>query len=304
MRDKQRVIFVSGKGGVGKSHVAANIAFQESNAKKRTLLVELGEFSYFSHRLKTSVGSQPKNFAPHLDLAIWSGKECLYEYALHLIRIESLCRLFFENPISRTLINIAPSLAELAIIGKITSGLRNVGPQLPYDCIVVDAFASGHFEALLKAPKGMSEAVPLGPMGEQTRSIIEALKHCEYYIVTSSEELPLIEAMELWPKVHQITGVSPQFVLNQYAPLDTKEVQESSLTDAQKTPLLNLCERQKEVLGRISEFLEQESSGAVNTLGVCMESVELKSPLKTYSFKEAAFTNEFVSTGGESGISL
>lgn len=224
--DGPKVVFVTGKGGVGKSHVALQLARQFAGEGQSTLLVELGEYSYYSFLLNKFLNGQmiehaPKQVSENLFVAKWSGESCLKEYAKHLIKIDSLVELFFNNPVSRTLINIAPALPELAILGKITSGFRKVGPALNYNVLVVDGFAFGHFEALLKAPKAMAAAVPLGPMGEQSRGIDETLKLCEFYLVTLSEELPVTELIEYIPKLEALTQSTAKIVLNKWIQLKT-----------------------------------------------------------------------------------
>lgn len=216
---KIEIIFVTGKGGVGKSAVAAAIAFNRASKGQKTLLVELGNQSFFKDYFDLpKVEYQPTNLRPNLDLALWSGPECLKEYARHLLKIESLYKLFFENPVTRTLVNVAPALPELSILGKITSGPpRFVGPPLDYDCLVVDAYATGHFMALIKAPQGMAEAVKFGPMGEQSRSIDAVIRDpsiCKYVVVSLPEELPVIEALELSQGIQKQVKLKPIQVLN------------------------------------------------------------------------------------------
>ena len=192
---KQEIHFVTGKGGVGKSVVAAALAFKKSQEGKKVLLVELGDQSFYKDFFGLAqVGYQPVQLRPQLSIALWTGEQCLQEYARHLIKVETLAKLFFENAIMRAFINVAPGLPELAILGKVTSGPRKHGPPLPFDCLVVDAFATGHFIALMEAPQGMAQAVQFGPMGEQSRSIDACLRNEElsrYHIVSLAEELPL-----------------------------------------------------------------------------------------------------------------
>ncbi len=211
--------FVTGKGGVGKSTVAAALALSLAKAGKKCLLVELGNQSFYKDYFELDeVGYFPKSLKPGLDIALWSGPECLKEYARHLLKIESLYKLFFENPVTRSLVNIAPALPELAILGKITSGPpRNVGPAMPYDCLVIDAYATGHFLALLRAPLGMSKAVRFGPMSEQSRSIHEIIcsaAQSHYYVVSLPEELPVTEALELSKSLESQVGFRPIQILN------------------------------------------------------------------------------------------
>ncbi|CAE81125.1 ArsA-related P-loop ATPase [Bdellovibrio bacteriovorus] len=229
---KQEIHFVTGKGGVGKSVLAAALALKKSQEGKNTLLVELGDQSFFKDFFGLpQVGFQPVTIRPLLSVALWTGEACLQEYARHFIKVESLAKLFFENAVMKAFINVAPALPELAILGKVTSGPRKHGPPLPFDCIVVDAFATGHFIALLEAPKGMAEAVQFGPMGEQSRSIDAHIRNpeiCKYHVVTLPEELPLKEASELVARLKNEFGVTAELIMNKMieAPVSEKTLQE------------------------------------------------------------------------------
>ena len=194
------VVFVSGKGGVGKSMWAASVATRLARAGKRVLLVEFGETSFFGYFYSQPVSMQPLKIEPNLHVAIWNGATCLHDYIRHLVKIDRLADLFFENKVMKALIRGAPALKELAILGKATSGVRNYGPDLDYDHIVFDSYATGHFLALLRAPVGMYEAIKFGPMGDQSKAIIATLKDpqaVEYHLVSLLEELPVSETLEL-----------------------------------------------------------------------------------------------------------
>lgn len=216
----QKIIFVTGKGGVGKSTYAAVLAQKYAKSGKKTLLVELGDQSYYQEFFSLPQGKVNYNPSPlesNLDLALWSGEECLKEYALYLLKSPMLYKLFFENKVSKTLIQIAPALQELAILGKITAGPRQHGPPVKHEVIVVDSYATGHFLSLMKAPQGMAETIQFGPMGEQSRSILATLKRedlCEYHIVTLAEELPMVETAELKLKIEVLLGVTCHLVFN------------------------------------------------------------------------------------------
>lgn len=212
---------VTGKGGVGKSAVAAALALRLAQASKKTLLVELGEESFYKDYLGLSeISYKPTPSTYGFDVSLWSGPGCLREYAIYLLKIERLYKLFFENPVTRTLINVAPALSELAILGKITSGPpRNVGPKLPYDALVVDAFATGHFLALLRAPLGMTEAVRFGPMAEQSRAIMQVVRDpriTRFHLVCLPEELPVQETLALADDLRDLVPNPPLVWLNKW----------------------------------------------------------------------------------------
>jgi anion-transporting ArsA/GET3 family ATPase len=259
---KQKIIFVTGKGGVGKSAVAAALALKQAQSGQKTLLVELGYQSFYQDYFDLpEVTYQPRNLKKNLDVALWSGPECLKEYARHLLKVESIYRLFFENSVTKALIQVAPALSEISILGKITSHPRQVGPPLNYDCIVVDAFATGHFLALLRAPQGMAEAISFGPMGEQSRSIERILKDpkfSQYYVVSFPEELPVVEGIELWQGIHDIVKIKPTHIFNRVLdiPPEALKNQDSRLSSFEKylgkisiaeTNLLGQLQQQGEV---------------------------------------------------------
>jgi anion-transporting ArsA/GET3 family ATPase len=238
----KEIHFVTGKGGVGKSTASYWLANEFAKSGKKTLLVEIGDRSFFSHFLSQPIHYQPTQVAPQFEVAHWSAQECLKSYALSLLKVEALYRLFFENPVTRSLIQVAPSLAELSVTGQITSAPRNHGPHGDHEILVIDAYASGHFLSLIKAPEAMGETIQLGPMGEQSREIHKIFKDsglCHLHIVTTSEELPVSEAAELKNEVSKSFSWPVSFILNRFVEthLDIEKVNLSQRSLMQKAIL-------------------------------------------------------------------
>ncbi len=258
----RKVHFVTGKGGVGKSLVAASLARALSLQKKPILLAELNETSFYKDFLGLShISYKPTEWKPHLEVAQWSPEDCLKEYALHLLKIEGLYKLFMENPVSKSLIQVAPGLHELALLGKITSSPRKHGPTMEHDQLVIDSFATGHFLSLLRAPSAMAEAVQFGPMGEQSRSIDEWLRNpdfTEIHIVTLSEELPITETIELYHQLEKEFKITAKVILNKVLNLtrsDLENLDPSIKIDLQNT--LNDEENARKLLNKNNiSFLE------------------------------------------------
>lgn len=230
---------VTGKGGVGKSLFSAVLAHYFSRKNRRVLLAELTEHSFYKDYLNLSqisyqpmpieLGVTPEQSA--LEISQWSPEDCLKEYSLHLLKIESLYRLFFENPVSRSLIQVAPGLPELALLGKLTSSPRRHGPPMGQDAVVVDSFASGHFLSLLRAPAAMATAISFGPMGEQSRSIDRLIRDVDFlqiHIVCLPEELPVTETIELYRQLESEFSVKPLVYLNKMSGLTESDLQELS----------------------------------------------------------------------------
>lgn len=249
---KQQIHFVTGKGGVGKSFFAAALA--QSLAKKANfspskkgehkpiLLAEFNDHSFYREYLGSYLGNNPNYF----DLAQWTGTECLKEYAMHLLKVETLYKLFFGNPISKALIDVSPGLHELAILGRATSLPRKHGPPLKYQHMVFDAFATGHFLTMFRSPGGLAKIIQFGPMGEQTRSIDQWIRNpefCHVHIVSLPEDLPATETAELYHTIKDEFGLTPKVYLNKYFFLKKEELKNEP--ESVRQHFINVLEQQE-----------------------------------------------------------
>jgi anion-transporting ArsA/GET3 family ATPase len=234
-------VFVSGKGGVGKSLVAAALAAGAAESGRRTLLVETGDRSYFRDFLELSqVDHVPRPSGLGFDLAIWSGESCLREYVLHLLKLERIYKIFFENKVMKALVNVAPGLGEIAILGKITSGVRRVGPPMNYDTIIVDMPATGHALAMFRTPKGMAEAIQIGPIAQHSGEIDRLLRDpaiSGLVVVTLFEELPIAETEEFVKAVTKEFNMPVQVIANRQLDLPLTENELSAISQLGDTEL-------------------------------------------------------------------
>lgn len=240
----KEIHFVTGKGGVGKSTYAALLAFEFARQGRKTLLAEIGDRSFYSYFWGLPVTYRPSKIEKDLEVSHWSSEECLKSYALSLLKVETLYKLFFQNPVSRSLIQVAPSLAELAVMGQITSAPRQHGPHGDHEVLVIDAYATGHFLNLVRAPLAMGQTIQLGPMGEQSRQMDEILRNtklCHLHIVTTAEELPLTESVELQNRLEHEFSWQAHFVLNRY--LKTKLTSHDIHQNETQIPLLVLRDK-------------------------------------------------------------
>lgn len=238
---------ITGKGGVGKSLFSVVLAHYFSTQNQNILLSELSEHSFFKDYLNLpQISYTPINWKPGLDISQWSPDDCLKEYCLYLLKIESLYKLFFENPVSKSLIQVAPGLNELALLGKLTSSPREQGPPMKYDQIVVDAFATGHFLSLLRAPGALSDAVPFGPLGEQAKAIDACIRNPEFtevHIVTLAEELPITESIELFNKLKMEFNIKARVYLNKVSMLNKSDL--SGLSSVAAASFIDILESEE-----------------------------------------------------------
>ncbi|MCC6278748.1 MAG: arsenical pump-driving ATPase [Oligoflexia bacterium] len=196
----QKIVFVTGKGGVGKSMAAAALAWREARAGKKVCLVELGDQSFYESFFETrGVGYEPSEIIPDFHLSLLTSNDCVREYIIHFIKVPKLYDLFFQNKIMKAFLNAAPAIGEIAILGKLTSDLRGVIPD-DYDLYIVDGYSTGHALALLRAPSGLSATFKNGPVFDQAAHmdrIIKNPEHLHFVVVTLAEEMPVVETLEL-----------------------------------------------------------------------------------------------------------
>lgn len=219
----RRLIIVLGKGGVGRSTVAAAIAGQLARAGKRTLLYETSANDRFGHYFdQPAVGPAPAQLAPNLWAVNATPASALEEYGLMILRWKSVYEMVFENRVTRAFLRAIPGLDDYALLGKawFHTGEEKRGRPV-WDTVVFDMPASGHSISMLKVPWVIVDTVPEGPLTRDARSVKTLLSdpaQTSAVLVTLAEEMPVNEALELEGHLGQL-GIAPQqLVVNQVYP--------------------------------------------------------------------------------------
>ncbi len=210
----------SGKGGVGKTHLSTSFAFYRAGLKRRVLLIEFSQFAQYSEYFELEVGFKPREFKKGLFISTWTGRDCLKEYAAKVLRSQRASDFFMTMPLMEKLINIAPGLKEISVLGKLTSDYRNINFTTGFDDIIFDAPASGHFVSLLQAPKGLQGIVGVGSMSRQSADILNCLKKSEdifIALVGDGSEFSNKENLETRNKIQNILGNKKIISLNNFS---------------------------------------------------------------------------------------
>ncbi len=161
--------------------------------------------------LATAYDAAPLGFAPspvadHLWAMQMNTEDALREYLRLFVRIPFVGRI---GPLARTfdfVADAAPGVKEILAVGKLCYEVR----ERHYDLVVVDAEASGHIVAQIGAPRVIRQLVQVGLVRDQTDWMIEILDDASrtgLAIVTTPEEMPVTETLELIDRVNNDTGV-------------------------------------------------------------------------------------------------
>jgi anion-transporting ArsA/GET3 family ATPase len=253
----KRLLFVSGKGGVGKSSIAAALALHNSQAKTNTLLVELNAHScaasLLGHRCSPE---EPLLEEPHLWTANLQFQSALKEYALMVLKYETLYRAIFENRWTQQLLRFIPSIQELVLLGKLLHLAREKTPdgQYRFDKVIVDAPATGHVTRLLSIPSVLLHTVPPGALAQEAQWM-EALLQAPTtaaLLVSLPAEMAVQETLELY---HALTAEArigiAAVLLNQCVPPLFSEAELRHPALASRHKLLQLA-REQDALAKMS----------------------------------------------------
>ena len=203
----RRLVFVTGKGGVGKTTVACALALFASEMGRRTLLCEVDAKGEVSSYLETGdTAFTPREVLPGLFAMSMDTEASLREYLKLNLRIPVVGRI---GPLARAfdfVATAAPGVREILTVGKLAYEVR----ERHYDLVVVDAPATGHIVGQLAAPQAINELVKVGLIRSQTDWMVDILSDPDLTglaIVTTPEEMPVNETMELAGRVAAETDV-------------------------------------------------------------------------------------------------
>src|SRR5579864_946033 len=160
----RKLLFVTGKGGVGKTTVAAALALLAAERGKRTLVCEIDAKGNLADFFETGpIGFDEREIAPRLFAMSMDTEASLKQY-LHLqLKLPLVARVGPLARIFEFVAAAAPGVREIVTVGKLAWEVR----ERHYDLVVVDASASGHIIGQLAAPQAINELVQVGLIRQQ-----------------------------------------------------------------------------------------------------------------------------------------
>jgi anion-transporting ArsA/GET3 family ATPase len=203
----RRLLIVTGKGGVGKSTVAAALALLASRRGKRVLVAEVNAQERVAPLLGAPpAGPVPREALPSLFTVDVDPQHALEEYALMVVKVRAIYEAVFENRLVRFFLRVIPSLPETLMLGKILHEARaaDARGRPRWDLVVLDAPATGHAVQLLGVPASLLDTVPAGPLRRDAQWMQDLLAdpaRTAVCLVALPEEMPVVESIELDARV-------------------------------------------------------------------------------------------------------
>jgi anion-transporting ArsA/GET3 family ATPase len=200
----RRLVYVTGKGGVGRSTVAAALGLAFAARGRRTILCEVAEQDRLSRVFRRAgVGDEEDELTDDLwgiSIDPWAA---LRDWLASQLGSRVLTRVLFENNAFRYFAAAAPGAREMATIVKVwelTRPERWDRGASAYDTVIVDAPASGHGIGMLRTPRTFANLARVGPIRKQADRVSDLLgdaRSTAYVAVALPEEMPVNETLEL-----------------------------------------------------------------------------------------------------------
>lgn len=198
----RRLIFVTGKGGVGKSTVAIMLGLVAARRGLRTIVAEL----HSQERVQDSFAHHGARFeelelAPGLYTISIEAERAMDEYMQ--VKAGPLGHAVSSSRVFQALAMATPGMRELLSMGKVwelAQLQRRTRGAAPYDLVIVDAPATGHGVGILRTPKTFADIARVGPIAHQGRQIASMIydrRLTAVVAVATPEEIPVNETLSL-----------------------------------------------------------------------------------------------------------
>ena len=211
----KRLVFVTGKGGVGKSTVSLALGLAAAEQGKRTIVCEVGSAEHASRVFRRAeIGFHEVELADNLWSISIDPDDSMREYMLLQLKVRAMGDLLTRSRIFTYLAAATPGLKELVTIGKIWELAqldRKVKKGRKYDLVIVDAPATGHGIGFLQTPRTFANIARVGPIHAQAEALnafITDHSQTGSAIVSLPEEMPVNESGMLERELTGEVGVA------------------------------------------------------------------------------------------------
>ena len=208
------MVFVTGKGGVGKTTVAAALALAAAGEGKRTMVAEVGGAARVARLLGGEAGApgEEQQVGERLWTSTIEPYKVMEQWIGRILGSRALTGVLTRSNFFRTFADAAPGGMELGTIVKtweLAQGKRWDKNCRNYDLVIVDGPASGHAVGLLRTPGTFADIARVGPIASQSQRVREWLgdyRETAYVAVALPGELPVSETLQLGQRLRKGIG--------------------------------------------------------------------------------------------------
>ncbi len=170
----RRLLIVSGKGGVGRTTVAALLGRALARRGRRVLVATVGLDDRLAWLLGLPRLSDTATAAgPGLLIQRVVPQVCIREYGALILRSERLASAVFDNTAMRRVLGTVPGLDDFAVLGKVWhESIRAHN----FDTLIFDGPATGHLRYCLGIPQAILRTLTTGPLPREARQIQDSLE--------------------------------------------------------------------------------------------------------------------------------
>ncbi|MCW3036673.1 MAG: ArsA family ATPase [Actinobacteria bacterium] len=234
----RRLLIISGKGGVGKTTIAAALGVMAARHDLRVLVAEIeGKNALSSLLAAPPLTSEPRELRPGLWAMHVSPEEALSEYFEVQFHAKRVVKPLVTSQLVYYVTHAAPGLRDILMLGKIWYQVARKGE---FDLAILDTPAAGHAVSMLRSPEGFLEAVPVGTLAGHARRVSDWLHDPEQvavHLVSLAEETPVKETLETTRLLEERVHMNVDRVhLNMLYPPFAEDPAVNAALDRLKTP--------------------------------------------------------------------
>ncbi len=266
------IVLVTGKGGVGKTTLAAGLAEAAARKDGKAVLVEFGD----AESGRRVLG--PRTRVTH---EVVEPKEALERSVARLPGSKIVAKLFIGNFAVRRMLRAAPALRELAMLDAV----GQIADKAKGKRVVVDMPATGHGLAWLRLPVQMRDLFGSGGLYDLSERLVHRLvapRNCSVVVVTLPERMVLQETLELCAALEREVGMPPaRLVVNRFP----SEVPANAVAQARAMGSTSLATPAH----RLIEVLEARAAARAEAVDTLRSAASLGVDVRPLLLPQAAF---------------
>ena len=197
----RRLLMLTGKGGTGKTRVAAALGLASGSPDRKVLVAEVDvQRSALAEAFGQPLDYEPVEVAPNVWACNITFQPAMVDWLDRTVRASKIVGLILNNPMVQVFLDVTPGAREIVVLSRVVAYLEE------FDQVIVDLPASGHAVSLLKISDTAHKLMRTGPIHQRAGEIMSVLRGPDTAlgIVALPEEMVVNETVELYTRLGDI----------------------------------------------------------------------------------------------------